>query len=281
MKFVTTCHAVAPWRKRKPSHLSRCSPCGSRSFIGSRSASVSGFTLVELSIVIVIIGLIIAGVTAGQSIVRQAGLRAVLTELDAYKASISSFKLQYNALPGDLSNAYSYWGASCAGSAAACNGSGNGRINELDIAGRQEAFMAWKHMSLAGLIQGTYTGNSVLTNYETTPGLNTPTSKMPKGEWFVADTLPWYAANVDALLTSKRRLIIGAHRTISENEAPLFTPAEARSIDSKIDDGVPYLGRVVGLIGSVIATNCITGAGVSATYSLSQSGLQCWIWAEF
>jgi prepilin-type N-terminal cleavage/methylation domain-containing protein len=62
---------------------------------------IMGFTLVELSIVIVVIGLIIGVVTAGQSLVRQAQIRSVLNDVNKYKTAWNAFKLQYDALPGD------------------------------------------------------------------------------------------------------------------------------------------------------------------------------------
>lgn len=247
----------------------------------NNSLDSRGFTLVELSIVIVIIGLIISGVTAGASLVRQSGLRAVLVELDSYKSSLNAFKMQYNGLPGDLSNAYSYWGASCAGSAGACNGNGDGVINLNSAdATRKESFMSWKHMALARIIPGTYTGNSGLGNSESTPGLNTPSSKLKGGEWWIESTSAWYRTNLDSLLVSRSAFIIGGHRSGSYDDNSLFTPKEAYSLDLKIDDGVPYTGKFVGLIGAD-GTNCVTGSGAAATYSISQTGAQCWMWATF
>ncbi len=60
---------------------------------------------------------------------RQAGLRAVISEYNQYNTAITTFYGTYNFLPGDLSNAYAYWGANCSGSAATCNGNGNRKIN--------------------------------------------------------------------------------------------------------------------------------------------------------
>lgn len=58
-----------------------------------------GFTLLELSIVIVIIGLIVAGISAGQSLVRQASLRSVISDVDKFRTAKNSFKLAYDANP--------------------------------------------------------------------------------------------------------------------------------------------------------------------------------------
>ena len=61
--------------------------------------SKKGFTLLELSIVIVVIGLIVAGISAGQSLVRQASLKSLISERDQYTTAVNTYKLQYNALP--------------------------------------------------------------------------------------------------------------------------------------------------------------------------------------
>ncbi|MDA0782810.1 MAG: prepilin-type N-terminal cleavage/methylation domain-containing protein [Rickettsiales bacterium] len=93
-----------------------------------RPESEKGFTLIELSIVIVIIGLIVAGVVGGQALVNQSKLRTIITELNQFKFQINTFYLEYNALPGDMPNAHSYWPNCNSGATAVqCNGDGNGR----------------------------------------------------------------------------------------------------------------------------------------------------------
>ena len=69
----------------------------------------NGFTLIELSIVIVIIGLIVAGVVGGQALVRQSKLRSIITDHQKIQTSMNAFKLEYNYLPGDIPNASDYW----------------------------------------------------------------------------------------------------------------------------------------------------------------------------
>ena len=71
--------------------------------------AVSAFSLVELSIVLVILGLLTGGILAGQSLIRAAQLRAVSTEYSRYVASINSFRDKYFGWPGDLRNATAFW----------------------------------------------------------------------------------------------------------------------------------------------------------------------------
>ncbi len=64
-------------------------------------ARTKGFTLVELSIVLVIIGLLIGGILAGQSMISAAKIAAVAAQVQQFDAGVMNFKTKYNGLPGD------------------------------------------------------------------------------------------------------------------------------------------------------------------------------------
>ena len=70
----------------------------------------SGFSLVELSIVLVILGLLTGGILAGQNLIRAAELRSVTTQFQNYHAAVMTFRDKYFALPGDMANAEDFWG---------------------------------------------------------------------------------------------------------------------------------------------------------------------------
>lgn len=70
-----------------------------------------GFSLVELSIVLVILGLLTGGILAGQSLIRAAELRSYITDVQRYPAAVNAFKDKYFAYPGDMANATKFWGA--------------------------------------------------------------------------------------------------------------------------------------------------------------------------
>ena len=102
-----------------------------------------GFSLLEISIVLAVVGMLSGGVLAGQSLIKAAELRTVMTELREYQTAINIFKEKYFALPGDMSNATEFWGklnSTCtthAGTANAdgvCNGNGNGTIDWVNYA---------------------------------------------------------------------------------------------------------------------------------------------------
>ncbi|MFM7859741.1 MAG: type II secretion system protein, partial [Flammeovirgaceae bacterium] len=64
-----------------------------------------GFTLAEISIVIMIIGLLVSGILVGQDMIRAAEMRSILTEKDKIVTKVNLFRNKYLALPGDMSNA--------------------------------------------------------------------------------------------------------------------------------------------------------------------------------
>src|ERR1035441_6872478 len=61
-----------------------------------------GFTLIELSIVLVIIGLIVGGVLVGQDLIRAAEVRATISQIEKYNTAVNTFRGKFNALPGDM-----------------------------------------------------------------------------------------------------------------------------------------------------------------------------------
>ena len=61
----------------------------------------SGFTLIELSIVLIIIGLLIAGVSAGGSLIKGAEIRSIMSDARTYSVAIKTYFVQYDSLPGD------------------------------------------------------------------------------------------------------------------------------------------------------------------------------------
>lgn len=92
----------------------------------------NGFSLVELSVVILIIGLLTAGVTSGAKLVKQAELRSILREYEEINVAINTFKSTYDAVPGDMQDASTFFsGCATTGGTAGvlnCNGNGDGFV---------------------------------------------------------------------------------------------------------------------------------------------------------
>ncbi len=199
----------------------------------------SGFTLIELSLVIVIIGLIVAGITVGQSLVRSSKIRAVITDKDKYVSALNTFKLEYNGLPGDLLNASSYF-------SGALSGNGNGFI---EYAGADaECLQAWLHLARAGLISGTYTGTGASTNFAY--GVNAPTTSLMStymGWTIFAAPVPRYGSTYtgNMLNLGGFRYPYSTAPATARHTGGVMTGREAQSIDVKIDDGNPAGGQFI------------------------------------
>jgi len=107
-----------------------------------------GFTLVEIAIVLVIIGLLLGGVLKGQELINSAKVKNFATDFRNIPLFIYGYQDKYRALPGDDKNAQVHV-------AATTNGDGNGVIDGNWNATTGESFNFWQHVRLAGLAAGT------------------------------------------------------------------------------------------------------------------------------
>ncbi len=111
-----------------------------------------GFTLIEIAIVLVIIGLLLGGVLKGQELINTARVRALNNTVDGITAAWFSFQDRYRSFPGDYSQ------ASVNLPGAPADGSGNGLVG-LDNAGADlaaERALVWVHLQSAGYITGNF-----------------------------------------------------------------------------------------------------------------------------
>ena len=248
-----------------------------------------GFTLVELSIVLVIIGLLVGGVLAGQSLIRAAELHSVTADYSRYQAAIYSFRNKYFAIPGDMNNATQFWSERVAGHAGdvtchttigvttgTCNGDGDGKINLVagDPTGG-ERFAAWQHLARAGLIEGNYTGASASATTELRMGgVKSPSGKISRTVY----TLIYVGAksgDSEFFDGSYGTNVIGMDRSGQTGDLILGTD-EAWNIDTKLDDGKPATGNMWTFKKtSSYAPNCADGDTAAANYNLSQTGRVC------
>ena len=240
-----------------------------------------GFTLIELSIVIVLIGLIVAGVVGGQVLVNQAKLRSVLSESNEYQVAINAFKLEYNYIPGDLPRAFAHWGSQngCTNSTVVhpssnpngCNGDGNKRISHWG----GEGYRAWQHLALAGIIPGSYTGIAYTGNGNAEIGITVPASSRDNTGFSII-----HPANGKSFGIS-----VGGQRG-GPSSAKTFTPKEVQSMDKKIDDGSAASGFFYGADGqsggnvpylAITAGTCLT----AGEYDLTLDSKECFFWYTF
>lgn len=207
-----------------------------------------GFTLIELSIVLVIIGLIVGGILVGQDLIKAAEIRATIAQSEKYNSAVNTFRSKYNGIPGDLleTNAVAFGlcpVAGCTGATTVGLGDGNGLIQDATNANLPvgEPLIFWQQLSVAGLVDGAY-GTALTTAGEAAadaapPDPYLPPAKMGRGNyWHVgsANGFNYYLIGGDTKLTAA-----GAYTF-----ALKITPIEAYDIDVKIDDGAPNTGIV-------------------------------------
>lgn len=253
----------------------------------------SGFTLVEISIVLVIIAFIVGGVLVGRDLVKAAEVRSMVSDLEKYRTAINTFRLKYNALPGDMNNATAIWGtyAGCnwgenTADDKTCDGNGDGLIGaptNADInnqAYTYEYYTFWQQLANAKLIQGRYTGGaqSVSWGYgQAEPSVNTPALKnaacVSVFRWNDVPT----AGSAYYAVVYKTTFYVGLPLATDICYQPAFTPAEALSIDTKIDDGLPGSGAVVTVKPNWAPTaNCATTTDpTTASYKTSSTTVNC------
>jgi len=106
--------------------------------------SQQGFTLIEIAIVLLIIGLLLGGVMKGQSMINSAKVRSLANDLTGIEAAWISFQDRYRALPGDYPNANTHIATDAVGG------------NANSIVDTEETGDVWQHLAAAGFISGTY-----------------------------------------------------------------------------------------------------------------------------
>ena len=185
----------------------------------------AGFTLIEIAIVLVIIGLLLGGVLKGQELITSARVRNLISTQDGIKAAYFGFLDRFRALPGD----YTLATTNIVGATA--NGNGNGRIETGATgapapAGAEEHFLAFEHLSRAGFINGTYTYDAAGPTSATSP-------TNPYGVYMdiIYDGL--YGAGTAGTPSPAR------HNIKSGAQIPVDIISE---VDRKIDDGAPNTG---------------------------------------
>lgn len=245
-----------------------------------------GFSLVELSIVLVILGLLVGGVLTGQSLIKAAELRAITTEYDKYQAAMHTFRDKYFQLPGDMSNATSFWGAAHATPAtcrttastttATCDGNADGAVNSVDGGTTySEQHRFWQHLANAGLLEGSYTGVAGAGGINhVVPGTNAPRSKFTNAGWSA-----WWSPSIvsgDATYfegSYGNLFVLGGSSTTASTNTAIFRPEDLWNVDTKMDDGKPGLGALRTVEAQ---TNCNTTAvAATAAYRLDYTSAAC------
>ena len=227
-----------------------------------------GFTIVELSVVIVIIGLLISGIIAGDILLKAAEIRSVISDVNGYKSAVRNFEEIYNNLPGDMPNADDYW-------AGTANGNGNGRVEYSGGAGGED-LRAWQVLALSKTIPGEYSGLTSGGAYNI--GTNIPPSEIIGGGY----VLHYPDAAGTAIYGRFGNLIqFAAEWQAGSFGGIILTARQAIALDKKIDDGLADQGNVYGSNGGIpssgLSNDCTTNDidQTSSTYLPDEITVAC------
>lgn len=224
----------------------------------NKNTHQSGFTLVELAIVMIIIGLLIGGVLKGQQLIENAKITAVITELKGFQVAMISFQNTYGGLPGDMRNAQARLSGCAAGNANFCRG-GNGdaivgavsdNIMIFNSGGDTENTQFWKHLALADLVTGI---DPSANPANPAWGSNFPSSSLRGGYHVLYNNDRWGNAEYGHNFRMQNTLTNPSVGNVGDQ--PL-SPLQAFQIDIKIDDGKPNSGVISSDDGRGGASDC-------------------------
>lgn len=204
-----------------------------------------GFTLFELSIVLVIIGLLVGGILVGRDLIKTAEMRSQVSQIEKFKTAVNTFRLKYDALPGDMliteAQAFGF---------VAGTGNGNGLIrstaDQIDVC-NGEIPIFWYHLQQANLIAEPFPDPAVAFDlggqWVVTVNANITAPRAKLGR----DNYIYVYGGFDGLNYFQIYPYTQVHSTgaISGFSSNGITPQEAYIVDFKMDDGMPNTGTVV------------------------------------
>jgi len=202
----------------------------------------AGFSLIELAVVLVIMGLLIGGILKGRDLIESARLKRVVSQLNEYRLATNAFVDKYDSLPGDFSQASHLIQSDLR------NGNGNGIVEGAGLAPDGEALAFWSHLAAAGLI-----GSPGLPEDQNKGEFGKGAPATSLGGGFTVENNPHGLSGVWFILGKKNR---------DHGDGALLTPTQAMSLDKKMDNGYPTSGKVRAFDGSDVAPHaCITDRG--------------------
>jgi len=206
----------------------------------------SGFTLVELAIVMIIIGILVGGILKGQELIQSARVKKVATQLESFQAAFYTFEGSVRARPGDIENANQRL-PGCAANPICNLNSGNNdgvigavttnwsRFDPSDLA--TENTQAWTHLALTGFIRGVSASGSQVF------GDAYPRAAIGGG---------YQVASINETGTNQARghyLMLRLTPTGDPHpSAPgqaVLSPIQVQALEAQLDDGLPNTGYIV------------------------------------
>lgn len=220
--------------------------------------SKNGFTLVELSIVLVIIGLVIGGVLAGKELLKSAEVRKSISTLEQTASAVNTFKIKYGCLPGDCTNTTSLF------STLSSNGNGNGRIDNWAL----ESLAAVDSLRAANMLTDMLVefnnaggGSPMFFGSHYIRGHNNSWSYLYYADLYSVGGGGVGADSVPEVLVSAKKYGTTITWTNWVGVTGCFngdavSSNDAKRVDEKLDDGLPKTGKFIAFDGKDVAGNC-------------------------
>ena len=229
--------------------------------------SYNAFSLVELSIVLIIIGLLVTGVTGGNKLIQDARIKGIIAEIQAVQQANYTFRLEYSDLPGDMVGAYDFFSSqNCGGGTQSlCDGNGNKQLHANGSGGYyREEHNFWNHLFFSKIFTNVIPTNKTV--YYST--------KIKEVTIAVKDSTTFSSGN-EYRIGAQRTNLTDAETYM--NEGRVFSPHQAQTIDKRIDDGIANKGLVRGYNAydnaSVLSTTCLSGSN----YNLQTRTQECYL----
>jgi len=227
------------------------------------SLNKSGFTLVEIAIVITIIGILIGGVLKGEELLRNARITRLIKNIQEYEGAAITFRDKYSQIPGDMSTATNRL-SGCNVTSNCENGDGNSLIgipriftsfpnasaffqivyNQAFITTNpeRETFQFWKHLTLADLITGI---DKSAPQIPPDSGITHPSSTIGGSIAFVY--MPNNALTQNGHIFTILQIKEGPTGFLTLTNSMIISPMLAFRIDQKADNGKAETGTVQSL----------------------------------
>lgn len=236
----------------------------------------NGFSLIELSFVLIIIGLIAAVIVTRTEITENTRRNVVISDFKKYEVAYNQFKEKYLAVPGDSKSPLKLIGCS-----SCIDGNDNGLIDFLRAF--EEAYDAWKQLAFTGFIEGAYPGKPAGGGgAETEPEIG---KEIPAAPYDGAAYILAYHDFSSYDLSPVNSVTVGIKTsTVNVINGNFLSSEQASLIDQKIDDGFPLTGRLFGedsTYNDSPNSNCYNFGGTEdlsvTTYSMSQVTNSCYL----